>query len=240
MRRRRSPKVVWLPQDNFFSIDAATSDQNTWMRATETIGGQIGTTQSIIAPVVKDDPANVSLATTSLADLYASGYRLRRIVGKLFVECATRPSDDGEPLVFGCTAGFIILRCDVQGNPLSLATNPESYNASIIENTESPWIWRRSWYLDNRPDPHIVLPGVGQPSPRPANYNVGGNADGPHIDQKTARVVGPDERLFLVMTTTVLEQGGDPQVTAQLNWTWEVRILGSLRSNIGNRRNASR
>jgi len=237
MRRRRSPRVVWLPQDNFFSVDSATSAQSTWNVATETIGasGNLGETSTIIAPVVRDKPLDPQIATTSLSDLYSSGYRLRRIVGKIYCNCETTPSADGEPLVFGCTAGFIILRCNPQGLPQN--TDNEIYNASIIINTEAPWIWRRSWILDNQT--RFINPATAGRPLRPDTFSTGGNADGGHIDQKTARIVGPDERLFLVLTTTVLRQG-DNQLNGQVDYTWEVRVLASLKTNVGNRRNASR
>jgi len=76
------------------------------------------------------------------------------------------------------------------------------------------------------------------------NYSelAGGNFDGPHVDQKTARIVGPEERLYLDVTATVLSQVSSTtnEVPFTLACITDLRILGTLRTNAGNRRNASR
>lgn len=242
-RTRGGPKVVWLPGDPFFAIDSAGLGHSTINFATETLTqATIGQTQSIIAPVVRDGLQNPLTATSSLADITQSGYRLRRIVGKMWVEAVfNNGADDGASAA--CTAGFIVLRTDDQGLPLSAAAN-DTYNASIIENQADPWIWRRTWLVSNASsssangNPPFANGQFLQNSPY-SNQWLGGNMDGPHIDAKTARIVGPEERLFLVLSSTGLGIG-DPQTPLVIHWVWETRVLASMRTMVGNRRNASR
>lgn len=63
--------------------------------------------------------------------------------------------------------------------------------------------------------------------------------EGPHVDAKTARIVGPDQRLFLVVTNTI--QGGSAAGgVSSCEVITDLRVLASMRSSQGNRRNASR
>lgn len=240
---RRAPRVVWLPQDPFFSVDAATLAGSTVMRVSETlVANNQGDFVTNVIPVIRDASPNPLTTANSLADIYQSGYRLRRIVGKMWPFYQQAATNTPEAVVL--SAGFIILRTDpgASANPQNI--DPSVYSTNDILNTESPWIWRRSWMLLNTISDNVQQfgsPTLGIQSGGNPCQTVGGNADGPHIDQKTARIVGPDERLFLVTTYTsvsgVLNGQADP---ANFELVYDLRILGSLRSNVGNRRNASR
>lgn len=243
-RTRRQARVVWLPQDPFFSVDAAGAAGSTVMRISDTNPGlSAGDTTTVVAPVVRDVAPNPLTPANTLSDIENSGYRLRRIVGKFW--CYLRQGDF-ENLGAGAvvvTAGFIILRTQSQtGTPLGVE---DEYQTNAILNTSDPWIWRRSWLLaDNQSfnsvpfgDPGTAVQAVGfGPG---SNVQMTGVLDGPHIDQKTARIVGPDERLFLVITNTALT-GGNQGAPLLLDYVYDVRVLASLRSNMGNRGNASR
>lgn len=204
-----------------------------------------GDQTTVVAPVVRDTSPNPLTAANTLADIEQSGYRLRRIVGKFWC-FADQLSDPNAAAVVVVTAGFIILRTlDQTGLPLN--TNVQDYQTSSILNTQDPWIWRRSWILTKNSSPFnnfaAPFPQAGGNMVTFANSNVsvGGNADGPHIDQKTARVIGPEERLFLVVTTTAVVAATDAQAgPLLLDYVYDVRILASMRSNVGNRGNASR
>jgi len=245
--RRRKPRVVWLPQDPFFAIDSQSTAGSTVMRATDSLSGAPaagvpGNSVTFIAPVVRDAPPNPLTATNSLADINESGYRLRRIVGKFWCFATQTPADDTSPGAACVTAAFIILRVDstATGTPLNTGITP----ATIVD-TEAPWIWRRSWIVVNNGSLNSIPFGdnntaANAPTALASNQNLGGNADGAHIDQKTARIVGPDERLFLVVTATDLTGASDIQDPMVLDYVWDVRVLASMRSNVGNRRNASR
>ena len=235
-RARRSPRVVWLPQDPFFSVDAATTAGSTLMLAGDFVaGGNAGNSATTVAPVVRDVSPNPLTAANTLADINESGYRLRRIVGKFW--CFTDQIPQDSPPAVVVTAGFIILRTDpAAGTPQNPVT--AAYATNDILNTESPWIWRRSYFLRNRLTTNAAVTNnvIGQD---PA-FSAGGVSDGPHIDQKTARIVGPDERLFLVITATTVFPSDPQGPGAPMSYVWDVRVLASMRSNIGNRRNASR
>lgn len=194
-------------------------------------GGSTGNAVTILAPVVRDISPNPLTAANTLADINESGYRLRRIVGK-FWPFLDQLAGDQTPGVI-VTAGFIILRTDPAGGTAQNPVNA-AYATNDIINTESPWIWRRSWCLINFASSNATPQFSAQ-----ALAFGGGNADGPHIDQKTARIVGPDERLFLVVTATTIGPS-DPQAGNPLTYVWDVRVLASMRSNVGNRGNASR
>lgn len=240
---RRKPRVVWLPPDatlrtghNPAVNQAQTGTFQFVMSPAAPIA--IGDPFTVVVPVVGDVQSpefqSGGLGTTSLSDIYNSGYRLRRIVGKIF--CAMSQTSTGGPDASGImvTAGFIILRTDVAGIPLQAAT-PNSYSPAVIGGWPDPWIWMRSWRLSNFTSALTVGGKVAYPETNVENGPAA--CDGPNVDQKTARIIGLEERLFLVITTTAMIGG-----TAAYNLTVEghLRVLGSMRSNVGNRRNASR
>lgn len=214
------------------------------MRISDTLTvTNIGDSVTVIAPVVRDQTPNPLTATTTLADVNNSGYRLRRIVGKCWVAAQQNAPNTNSPGAAVVTAGFCILRTDNGG---AVPSNPTvaSYSTNLIENTESPWIWRRSWLVADNGSINSVPWGdngtaPNAPQSQASNLWIGGNSDGPHIDQKTARVVGVDERLFMVFTATSLT-AADPQTPMLLDYVYDVRVLASMRNNVGNRGNASR
>jgi len=199
--------------------------------------GDPATTEEI--PIVKDFTGltGVADASSSLADIEESGYRLRRIVGKLFFSMAqsvaVQPGDVSTILV---TAGFIIRRSE-PARPTSLASltvGGTGINVTSLQNQDDPWIWRRSWMLSNKVDPANTDNFAFA-----FNGSYGSALDGPHVDQKTARIVGPDERLYLSVTCEGID--GNAQTTpSAILMVGNLRVLASMRSNVGNRRNASR
>lgn len=64
--------------------------------------------------------------------------------------------------------------------------------------------------------------------------------DGPHVDVKCARIIGPEERLFLNVQSTILAASTDPQITTITRVFADLRVLVTVKSSVGNRRNASR
>lgn len=255
--RRRKPRVVWLPQTNANSIGDNTAVYQLFLLS---LGGSTGSHVSTELPMVLDSQQSpVFDPTSSLSDIESSGYRLRRIVGKIWIQCGQTV-----PIAFGgggdtnsitpfsaiVTAGFIVRKAETAtGRSLASFTGDDtSISPALIENSGDPWIWRRSWLVGNNwargnvahPEAGVLLPINPVPTD---NYapGRGGIADGPHVDQKTARIVGPEERLFLDVTATVLSESGDsgesPLTIAVIT---DIRCLGSLRTSTGNRRNASR
>jgi len=256
MRRKRKARVVWLPQDLGNRLGQAP--------ASATLGSQSATgiavltanplgavTQTQEFAIVKDfgGPANnqgTADPEASLADIEDSGYRLRRIVGKIGVSVLQgNAAAAGDGSIFHVTAGFIIRRIQTASPGQSTALlassvgTQDQIDVASLDNTMDPWIWRRSWDLADTSaaalalDPNVV-------SFPPSNYKYGsGIFDGPHVDAKTARVVGPEERLFLDITCEGVNGNGQGNPGAVLV-LFDLRVLASMRTSVGNRRNASR
>lgn len=237
--RRRRRLVTWLPNVN--NPTAQGENLNLLTGAVDV--DHRGTTTTAILPVVKDyDP--VAASTDAFVDYTGKGYILQRIVGKLFLSLAqfsaTEPART--PAAAVITAGFEILRVTDNGLPLSTAI-PGSYSPLTEGNERDPWIWRRSWLLGNSY-------GGAQPLntnnwDAAAGYNPNTNtfdgsvADGPHIDAKVKRRVGPEERLFLVITTWQPIDYGEAGVDNSVYYVGDIRVLATpVRAS--NRRNASR
>lgn len=241
-RRSNKPKVVWLPPTAENSVDPVGN--STWQLINFAINvGAAGDFAAAEIPVVLDgtqsDPLN---PTSSLADIQDSGYRLRRIVGKLYLfiaQTATPPTTG----LFGVSAGFMVRRTnESSGVPQSANTGasmansigPQNIHPALIGQSMDPWIWRRTWLMANNGPAGTTYGDI-------PGQNFGGQypgpLEGPHIDQKTARIIGQEERLFLDIGITNIF-GTD--VTTSLVGLLEVRVLASMRTTIGNRRNASR
>lgn len=237
--RRRKPRVVWLPSSNAARIDSATTDLSSFQRAVHTApSATIGDQGTTVIALVNDIPPDAQAPGTSLADVESSGYRLRRVVGNLFIGSVQAALDDGG--IWACTAGIICLRVDsLAGIPLS--TNILEYNPQIAPNDDSPWVWRRTWILSNQVTTSPVVTFSGFQFPFVGNNTLGGNVDGSHVDQKTARVLSKDMRLFLVIATTCLNISTNGQGPAGVfDVLTDLRVLASLMTNSGNRRNAAR
>ena len=242
MAKRRAPRVVWLPPDRFNvlgstpSSGATVGTQSGIKEAFLSTPGGVGSGHTILLPVVQDNQQDTNLLVTgSLADYEQSSYRIRRIVGKIF--CGLHQiAQEGQSAEVIVTAGLIVLRVHtVAGVVVPINAVTEEYSTQMLQNWADPWIWRRSWILGNIPQEQAL---GGFPFYPETNTTAGSALDGPHVDAKTARIVGPEERLFLVVSG--ISTGGDPQVNSQTDIRWDLRVLASMRSNQGNRRNASR
>lgn len=183
-------------------------------------------------------------SNSTLRDLVSGNeYRLRRIVGKYFATWLRNPegTEANSPPLIDVAAGFIVCRTDDDGVP---TTDFEQVNPLVQDSAEDPWIWRRRWFLRT-----IVPPGTTNEFQAGATFpgstaGYGSVADGPHIDQKTARRIARQERLFFVQAARVYDIGGSVTeftLPGSVCTYLDYRILGSLISGSkGNRRNASR
>lgn len=231
---RRKPRVVWLPTDPSFAVDGNMQGGSNIGTFFIDVAGPSAIGLSIIGdiPLVIDNQLTPVPGTTSLADIESSGYRLRRIVGKVFVAVQQVVQDDAGAVV--ATVGFIVRRVNPDGNP-SLAAARR--NPTFQENIPDPWIWRRSWLLANGSSSNAETTFVD--SANFSNMEGGPSAlDGPHVDAKTARIIGPEERLF--MTASITTMNASDAATMRTRWAYDFRVLASMRTSSGNRRNASR
>lgn len=115
-----------------------------------------------------------------------------------------------------------------------------------MENNPDPWIWRRDWILGHGPSEanfgQTNQNVAGRRNFPPTNTHYGSVRDGAHVDQKTNRVIGQEERLFLNLTAYVLPLNDADRLRSLpfLYINFQYRALGSVFTNSGNRRNASR
>lgn len=251
MRRRTKPRVVWLPPTNRNSLDVATKlsgIQRVFLDVPND-SSTAGNSSAGEIPLVIDGEALDPLGTDiTLGDLNNSSYRLRRIVGKLFAFRQVRGSTD-EPIEVIFTAGIMVRKADdVTGDSLALQSgSSENLAPQQIRNFADPWVWRRSWMLG---DPTALLAGSSVRLGDElciANYGprgpCSGISDGPHIDQKTARVIGPEERLYLSFQCSVTDPAttnSGPGAIGSIEILTDLRVLGTMRTGIGNRGNSTR
>lgn len=244
MRRSRKPRVVWLPPTNANSVDtvALISGIQTFQLdvSTDAVGDAVTGEIPLTIDGTDVDPL---AASSSLSDVENSGYRLRRIVGKVFAFALQRPDGvNNNAFAAAVTAGIMVRRID-PGSDLSLGflagstPSDELINPQYIRNFGDPWIWRRTWVLGNNQAAQRQGAGFFGNFPE-SNTEYGSAVDGPHIDQKTARIIGPEERLFLDVSAEILTSGSNSTFSVRV-WS-DIRLLASMRTSSGNRRNASR
>lgn len=242
---RRKPRVLWLP---VLGNDLSTEPEVTFPvpgAAGSLVVEGDGSISSTYIPVTFDRPVSAARAqdndspfdnpTQTLHDVaQGNAYRLRRIVGKCFITQAPDASTSAPCL--DVAAGFIVKRVNDSGVPLFPGT-PLSQDAA-----EDPWIWRRRWMLGLS---RVLGAWTGlidqtfQAYPS-TTAGYGSVADGPHIDQKTARLISNDEQLFFYVAARVAGNSIPYTTGSLLLFDLDIRLLASLRSQISNRRNASR
>lgn len=256
-RFRRRPRVVWFrptgtPQDG---IQTALENPGAIILDNTTITIGNAHTPVIEIPLVTDQNPEEVFATAPLSVFQQSGlnqtieygYRLRRVVGTIQLTAVSDSLGQGLPPMSAVlvTAGIIVRRVDATGvSPLTSGdTHP-----GLIGQFSDPWIWRRAWVLSILENP-VLTATVFNETTRAAfsrfpvaTTGFGDVRSGPHVDAKTARRIGPEERLFLNIGFTGIPVviGTPAEDTISVRGAIDLRVLGSLSMNSGNRRNASR
>jgi len=248
--RRRRPLVQWLPV--FGDGGNENNEASIGVRSELQLSGDPDEVRVDAFGLTFDytDSAETAQAAgddnRTLRDLVSgSAYRLRRIVGKHFAAWYNNSGDSiaARPDAVDLAAGFIVVKTDDSGNPY---TDFEEVHPLSQDSADDPWIWRRRWLLSTLragDSPGGVIGKVWGSAFPWATTDYHSVADGPHIDQKTARVVGRQERLFFVQAARVISatQSGSFANPGGLFTMLDYRLLGSLMSTTtGNRRNASR
>lgn len=243
-KRRRKPRVVWLPPDANSRIGVSPAiagyQPGAFKMALDLVGPEPGDYVTGLIPLVSDIPSGTfqgtGLPLETLADIYGSGYRLRRIVGKIFasIDQYDGVASGNAPQVL-LTCGIIVLRVNPDGTPLLPVASYDQYSPAVINNWADPWVWRRSWVFSNFAEATALQQALYPDT----NTQYGSVMDGPHLDQKTARNVLQEERLFFVanaMATETSSAAGN----ARIEIIGDLRFVASLRRTSGNRGNASR
>lgn len=261
-RRRRRPKLTWFPPigGNFQDGETVLTTGGTTFQLTVFGAGGFNT---LDLPVTFDSGQERQLGRATndpelitLADLMSSAWRLRRMVGNIYATHAITGIGAGDPtsgqacgILFG--AGAMVRATDGNGATLS------NVNPLERDDYDDPWIWRRVWVLGQ--GQRILREGAGFASlygfrasagavldqaAAFANFPVsnteyGDVRSGTYIDQKTNRVIGPEQRLILTFATKALPINTSYAINSFLNGYLDFRYLGALQRS-SNRRNASR
>lgn len=253
-RRRRKPRVVWLPgpgtqldtHGGFTPLDPPQANPAAIEFAFDS---SLDNPVTVNAPLVIDNPPTELFTGGSLTvwrqnnlnNATQLGYRLRRVVGDFFAVAFN--ANDQATQVAGVllSAGIMVRRVDEATGLMTADGDVQSIN-----NIADPWIWRRTWALGGRNEGSRLASETWLDALPEATTDYGTKWH-QGVDQKTARRIGPEERLFLSVTANPLPlnrtTGGDGNgfLTPLRVWfLFDYRILATLGWNSGNRRNASR
>jgi len=253
MRRRRRFKGTWLPNIGIINATNPLTAPTAGREMVIGIGGG-STIVGGVLPLIFDAPQEPDAwveRETPLSYLAANEYTIRRIVGKCFVATAAAAFDptttnyNNNPPQVLVTSGLFIARAgdddsttDTNDLPIGWTSQGTlSYNPDIPDSIREPWIWRRQWILSNVAvkramwqDLTVLPPPASQiafDSPS-TNWELGSMADGPHLDAKTRRRIGNDDRLWWCVFAQPYPRGGytaEVDVYARLDY----RVFGALR-----------
>lgn len=245
MRRKRRIRYRWLPNIGQAGTNNQTEEDSAFTSAVYvnaiSDGGQ---TNLLIAPLIHDTPKEGAtdsgvLSGTPLAYLIGNDYILRRVVGKCFISQGARSADAQNSAVIH-TVGIFIARADDEnvggGNTTpvgasALVTALQDYGPQHVDVITEPWLWRRSWVLSCLDSNATIAPQqFGQERYPGTTAGYGSVQDGPHIDAKTIRRVGQDDRLFVAWQarTFPINGGGDVGQSHTALMTLDLRFLGRL------------
>lgn len=233
--RRRRPRGTWFP-----TLGTQLDAENAFASGFG-FGLTVSATDIVtfVCPITTDFPVEGDdiTSTTHMSEVIANEYFLDRIVGKLFLQ--HRPGveiDTPTTAPVLVAAGFFVARADDTNpqNPVGAGTAAElrdNYSPADWDTIREPWIWRRAWILGaNQGSTISGIPNSLASFPA-ANWQYGSVLDGPHIDAKTKRRVGQDDRLFFAVSAHFMPQFGVGDfLTPPLVQGWlDYRLHGMLR-----------
>lgn len=244
MRTRRRRKYTWFPAYGTGINDGSSNFEHVTRYGELEVDRLSGTRTDVVACVPDLAPENFD-ASSLLTEAITQEYILRRIVGKLHL-CY---SQNGSAYIAGAppippavfvAAGFFVARAsdvsqaDPEGSPVGYVGNSDVatfnlYSPLSRDTQREPWIWRRSWALGNNKDQANTNSTTRGYELFPATNYDGSVADGPHVDAKTVRRVGQDDRLWFAISTIMLSNQAASGNDGVLSWFLDVRYLGALR-----------
>lgn len=193
-------------------------------------------TPNVIAlPLIPDQ---TSMPDTTSSDLFTLRDMVEgqtciidRVVGKVvwsmeqFVPAGEPPADTTTNLAVCCTA-LCVLPVDENGSP---SVSSEEFDPLLVNNSQQPWLWRRTWVLANNAAFGGSSIGDAFFSAPACNEFFASRDDGPHLDTKgTKRAIRREERLFIVHSARALDTLGDDGENGQLIAIYDVRVIGHL------------
>lgn len=247
-RRRKGRRLVWFPtlgaqvgaEGETTRIAGFTWSINLLKEDEPNTGGF----EVVSTPLIPDlsqsfiEKSQDEGAFVTLADTQQRAYRIRRVVGKIHAAMAPQVEGNDPPAAAILGAGLIVLAVNEDDAPM----NPDdaAYNPLLRENITDPWIWRRTWILGTDGNSTQLDEAVAAFTqfPRSNQWDTGAFG-GSCMDAKTNRIVGPEERLFLVLASHRLPLHADSLTDGIIAGFFDYRLLGSLFT-ATNRGNASR
>jgi len=270
-RRRTKRKLTWFPPlGSPFAVDddnlrfGGVTFELQIAGSGAVVATEIPLTFDFGQEAILADNLNDPTKIPTIADLTESAWRLRRMVGKLFACYHHNNSGnlDGSTTAYPAVAfaaGFMVRNVNEFGTGNSFVDpwNGDEYS--------DPWLWRRSWILgqdarylryqgDTGNERNIWFP-IQHAGPAGADEvsafsrfpnttaHYGSVADGGHVDAKTNRIIGPEDRLmFHIAAKGLPVQPTDPNFgvdQSKVIGMIDLRYLGHPMRGT-NRRNASR
>lgn len=240
MARKRRTRYDWLQVVGSSGPAAEVNDTPYYRDFGNVVLAADGTSRIAIVDLLEDtspdDLANVGAFPIGVSTL--TDYLIKRIVGKVFVH--RNISDSGSSAKAALVSvGLFIARSDdsnvaagAENFPVGVSSaginalfSRTNYGPLAQENARQPWIWRREWILGCTATQGQTAIAAFCPVD---NTGYGSVADGPHIDAKTARRVGHDERLFAVMETRNYPLSSTASEPGIIRGTIGVRVLGKM------------
>jgi len=230
--RKRRTRYTWLPNTGTGG-PAADIQDTTNGRDFGSLGLPADGTTAVSILDLLDDDATEDLAAGPLGPIINSEYFIKRIVGKLFVNIE-QTTDIATAKAALVGAGIFVARAEDSdsGTPLPIGalTTPQAvdnYSPLRQETIREPWIWRRTWILSNQTS---TQGSTGENLFPQTTAGYGSVLDGGHIDAKTARRVGNDDRLWAIIAIrnyplNVVSAAGAITVRAYIDY----RVLGASR-----------
>jgi len=205
-RRSRGSNGRWFP--------TAQLDQG--FAQTASTGAASSLTFNPIIADGLDEPANEQNLVSApglLGAVLTTSYLIKRIVGSVFVGTALNTST--APTGFGVkvAAAIFVAQVDNDGQLLNTA----AWDPFDDDAAQKPWMWRRAWHLgaqDSGPN-YYQWPLT--------NAEYGSLREATHVDVKSKRVVGYENRLFIVYASRSLEN-----VASEVMWSSQLRLFGKM------------
>lgn len=243
-RRTRGNKGVWFPVNG----EVISSGEDSWYDATTTFQlGPVpadrseGPSQTII-PVTNDQTFAQGPAPQpgiqSLRDVVeGQNWLLKTLVGNVTVFCNNSVSN-GDPFAFnarwvhvlvGC--GFFVARAQDEnpGFPDLTFNDTDVLNGNNIQN---PWIWRRTWILDNPSNYFEFETG------RTSDWQTSSNREltdpqGPFFQTKSVRRIRREERLWFAASAIGwdgerISVSGADNLQSTVDIHLDLRIFGKM------------
>lgn len=257
MRRRRKFRGTWFPvigTPNDSETPTRWTTVNDFFLELPELPDIVVAVRPLILDVPQEPDDNTSSIGGNLGAFTQNAYALRRIVGKCNVWHETTYTDNSDA---GSTpaqssiivaAGIFVARAaDASdtggglGSPIGGANTWQSdYNPLEANCIREPWLWRRTWTLQNAILQQriavanlsgLYVPSTIGPPGVEASSNLAGRSvlDGPHVDARTRRRVTSDDRLWLAVAAHNTPFEGSFDSPGRIHVNYEFRVFGAMR-----------